>query len=71
MAYGGTLFNDRAFSEVNDHEWQSIGGVREISHVGNGDRYAGEMGTNLASENKRGPGVADGIGPMELDYVDY
>ena len=28
MAYGGTLWNDRAFSEVNDHEWQSIGGVR-------------------------------------------
>ena len=50
----GALWNDRAFLEVNDHEWQSIGDVREISHVGNGDRYAGEMETNLASENKRG-----------------
>ena len=38
-----TLWNDRAFSEVNDHEWQSIEGVRELSHVGNGDRYAREM----------------------------
>ena len=46
------MWNDRAFSEVNDREWQSIGDVREMSHVGNGDRYAGEMETNLSSENK-------------------
>ena len=50
-----TLRNDRAFSEVNYHKWQSIGGVRELSHVGNGDRYAREMETNLDLTSNNNP----------------